>query len=159
MVRDALGVGGLQGKKWGLTSGRRAKKGPTKAKSTNLNIMSGACIVASRWRITGDFCYAAALSLVTGDVEMTIKPGTQSGDNLMMRNRGAPQLTFEGSRGRGDQIIVIRCGGHPINVSFHDDGCPVTQSFNLSLHVLKLSQGANPGGNHCAAEGSSPRVC
>jgi len=46
---------------------------------------------------------------VDGDVEMTIRPGTQAGDHLMMRGRGAPRLRGGSPRGdRGDQIVIVR---------------------------------------------------
>jgi len=45
---------------------------------------------------------------VDGESELTIPPGTQSGDVIRMRGMGIPKLRRDGSTsGRGDQIVVI----------------------------------------------------
>jgi molecular chaperone DnaJ len=47
---------------------------------------------------------AIAVPTLEGEVEMELRPGTQSGDELLLRGRGFPALA---GRGRGHQRVVV----------------------------------------------------
>lgn len=118
--------------------GHRRKRAPKKRRDTSLSVQVG--MLDALRGCEQQFSYRAE-SGRTGKVQVTIPPGSRSGDNLRVRNGGAP-----GHRGQGDLRVTVEVVPHP-NLRWEGE----TVVMDLPLTCLEAYRGARvavetPGG-------------